>query len=89
MKNAGGLISFYVKAVKRQEIVRFCENLKHIMMAVSWGGHESLILPRCTSMENTEFDPGNEEHRMLRIYIGLESAEYLTEDLDQSFRSSF
>jgi hypothetical protein len=22
-----------------------CENLKHIMMAVRWGGHESLILP--------------------------------------------
>ena len=89
MKNAGGLISFYVKAGKRQEIVRFCENLKHIMMAVSWGGHESLILPRCASMEDADFDPENEEHRMLRIYIGLESADYLTEDLDQSFRSSF
>ena len=89
MKNAGGLISFYVKGGKRQEIVRFCENLKHIMMAVSWGGHESLILPRCASMEDADFDPENEEHRMLRIYIGLESADYLTEDLDQSFRSSF
>jgi cystathionine beta-lyase/cystathionine gamma-synthase len=89
MKNACGLISFFVKAGKRQEIVRFCENLKHIMMAVSWGGHESLILPRCASMEDADFDPENEEHRMLRIYIGLESADYLTEDLDQSFRSSF
>lgn len=89
MKNAGGLISFYVRAKKRQEIVRFCENLKHIMMAVSWGGHESLILPRCAGLEDAEFDPDNKEHRMLRIYVGLESAEYLTEDLEQSFRSSF
>ncbi len=89
MKNACGLISFYVRADSRQQIVRFCENLKHIMMAVSWGGHESLILPRCAGMEDAEFDAGNSEHRMLRIYIGLESAEYLTEDLDQSFRSSF
>ncbi len=89
MKNAGGLISFFVKAEKRQQIVRFCENLKHIMMAVSWGGHESLILPRCAGLEDTDFDRDNEEHRMLRIYVGLESAEYLTEDLEQSFRSSF
>jgi len=89
MKNACGLISFFVKATKRQEIVRFCENLKHIMMAVSWGGHESLILPRCAGLEDTDFDAGNTDHRMLRLYIGLESAEYLIGDMDQSFRSSF
>jgi cystathionine beta-lyase/cystathionine gamma-synthase len=89
MKNAGGLISFFVKADKRQEIVHFCENLKHIMMAVSWGGHESLILPRCAGLEDAEFDTAISEHRMLRLYVGLESAQYLIEDLDQAFRSSF
>jgi cystathionine beta-lyase/cystathionine gamma-synthase len=89
MKDAGGLISFFVKATKRQEIVRFCENLKHIMMAVSWGGHESLILPRCAGFEDADFDAKNAEHRMLRLYVGLESPEYLIGDLDQSFRSSF
>jgi cystathionine beta-lyase/cystathionine gamma-synthase len=89
MKNAGGLISFYVKAGSRQEIVRFCENLKHIMMAVSWGGHESLILPRCASIKDEDFDPQNLEDRMLRLYVGLESAEYITGDLEQSFLLSF
>ena len=89
MKNACGLISFCVRTDSRASIVRFCENLKHIMMAVSWGGHESLILPRCAGMADAEFDPGNAEHRMVRIYVGLESAKYLTEDLEQSFRSSF
>jgi cystathionine beta-lyase/cystathionine gamma-synthase len=89
MKNACGLISFFVKATKRQDIVHFCENLKHIMMAVSWGGHESLILPRCAGLEDADFDARNAEHRMLRIYVGLESAEYLIEDMDQSFRLSF
>jgi cystathionine beta-lyase/cystathionine gamma-synthase len=89
MKNACGLISFYMRARKRSEIVHFCENLKHIMMAVSWGGHESLILPRCAGLEDLEFDVRNAEHRMLRLYIGLESAEYIIADLDQSFRSSF
>jgi cystathionine beta-lyase/cystathionine gamma-synthase len=89
MKNACGLISFFVKTEKRKEIVLFCENLKHIMMAVSWGGHESLILPRCASLEDVDFDAGNKEHRMLRLYIGLESAQYLIADLEQAFRSSF
>ena len=59
------------------------------MMAVSWGGHESLILPRCASLKIIDFDTGNPDHRMLRLYVGLESAEYLIEDLDQSFRLSF
>jgi cystathionine beta-lyase/cystathionine gamma-synthase len=89
MKGACGLISFFVKAETRKEIVSFCENLKHTMMAVSWGGHESLILPRCASLEETDFDAINKEHRMLRLYVGLESAQYLIEDLDQAFRSSF
>jgi cystathionine beta-lyase/cystathionine gamma-synthase len=59
------------------------------MMAVSWGGHESLILPRCAGLEDKDFDAANVEHRMLRVYVGLESAEYLIGDLDRSFRSSF
>jgi cystathionine beta-lyase/cystathionine gamma-synthase len=45
MQDACGLLSFYVHARTRAEIVHFCVSLKHIMMAVSWGGHESLILP--------------------------------------------
>ncbi len=89
MKNAGGLISFFVRAESRLQIVRFCENLEHIMMAVSWGGHESLILPRCAGIEDSAFDASDAEHRMLRLYVGLESAEYLIQDLDQSFRLSF
>lgn len=89
MKNAGGLISFFIRADSRTQIVRFCENLKHIMMAVSWGGHESLILPRCAGLEDADFNAANAEDRMLRIYVGLESAEYLIGDLDQAFRSSF
>ncbi len=89
MKDAAGLISFYVRANSRQQIVRFCENLKHIMMAVSWGGHESLILPRCAGIDDAEFEETNPDHRMLRLYVGLESADYITEDLEQSFRLSF
>jgi len=85
MKGACGLLSFYVRARSRDEIVRFCEGLKHIMMAVSWGGHESLILPKCASLTAAQFDPGVKEHRLLRLYTGLEEPEYLIRDLQQAF----
>jgi cystathionine beta-lyase/cystathionine gamma-synthase len=84
MRDACGLLSFYVHAQTRAEIVRFCESLKHIMMAVSWGGHESLIIPKCASLEPEEFDPKNRDHRMLRLYTGLEDPDYLIRDLEQA-----
>ncbi|HEY4290027.1 MAG TPA: aminotransferase class I/II-fold pyridoxal phosphate-dependent enzyme [Puia sp.] len=86
MQGACGLLSFYVRAGSRDEIVRFCESLRHIMMAVSWGGHESLILPKCASLSAAEFDPSVKEHRMLRLYTGLEEPEYLIRDLEQAFQ---
>ena len=58
-------------------------------MAVSWDGHESLILPRSAIFADHDFNAGNVERRMLRIYVRLESAGYLIADPDRSFRSSF
>jgi cystathionine beta-lyase/cystathionine gamma-synthase len=54
-------------------------------MAVSWGGHESLIIPKCSGIQPAAFDASNREHRMLRLYVGLEDADYLIKDLDQAF----
>jgi len=85
MKGACGLLSFYVRTDDIGRIVHFCESLRHIMMAVSWGGHESLILPRCASLDPEQFDPSHKEHRMLRLYTGLEDAGYLIADLEQAF----
>src|SRR6185312_5223702 len=47
MQGACGLFSFVIKAEKVEEIENFCQGLQHILMAVSWGGHESLIIPGC------------------------------------------
>ncbi len=86
MRGAFGLLTIVYKTDRRAEIVRFCEKLQHIMMAVSWGGHESLIVPRCASIRDDHFRPENESHRMIRLYVGLEAADYLVADLDQAFR---
>ncbi|MGN6296628.1 MAG: trans-sulfuration enzyme family protein [Ginsengibacter sp.] len=87
MLGAGGLFSFVLKAKTIREIENFCEGLKHILMAVSWGGHESLIIPGCASIKPNEFDPNNTLHRRLRMYTGLEEPDYLIEDLERGFHN--
>ena len=85
MTGACGLLTFIIKADTVAAIEKFCESLQHIFMAVSWGGHESLIIPKCSGIPANEFDAGNREHRMLRLYVGLEDPAYLIKDLEQAF----
>ncbi len=84
MKGAGGLMTLILKAKSREEIVRFAESLQHILMAVSWGGHESLIIPKCAGIPAADFDAANAEHRMVRLYVGLEDPHYLLNDIRQA-----
>ena len=85
MSGACGLLTFIIKVATITEIEHFCESLQHIFMAVSWGGHESLIIPKCSGIQAVNFDASNKEHRMLRLYVGLEDPDYLIKDLDQGF----
>jgi len=84
MSGASGLFTFAIKASKMESIVSFCEKLQHIMMAVSWGGHESLVIPKCSGIQPGDFDPANIEHRYVRMYVGLEDPGYLIADLEQA-----
>ncbi|MEJ7672684.1 MAG: PLP-dependent transferase [Chitinophagaceae bacterium] len=59
MKGACGLLTFIIKANEINQIETFCESLQHILMAVSWGGHESLIIPKCASIKHEDFDADN------------------------------
>lgn len=84
MKGGCGLLTFTIKTESCETIENFCNGLKHILMAVSWGGHESLIIPKCAGMPRSEFDPQMELHRSCRLYVGLEEAEYIIADLSQA-----
>lgn len=88
MTGACGLISFYMNAQRIEEIELFCNSLKAFRMAVSWGGHESLIIPKCAGLNPADFDPTNSTHRLIRLYIGLEDPEFLLNDLKQAFAMS-
>ncbi len=84
MKGACGLFTIVLKTNSMASIVKFCESLRHIMMAVSWGGHESLVIPKCSGLKPAEFDAANPEHRYVRVYTGLEEPAYLIADLEQA-----
>jgi cystathionine beta-lyase/cystathionine gamma-synthase len=87
MKGACGLMTIILRTERREQIVRFCESLKHILMAVSWGGHESLVIPKCAGIAPADFTPEVPEHRSVRLYIGLEEPAYVIRDLSQALDS--
>ena len=84
MTGACGLLTIALKADSYAQIEAFSGALKHFLLAVSWGGHESLIMPKCAGLRPEEFDAANEEHRLVRLYIGFEEADFLIEDLAQA-----
>ena len=66
------------------DVRRFCDALTLFKLGVSWGGHESLVIPKCSGLEPADFDPANREHRYIRMYVGLEEPAYLVADLEQA-----
>lgn len=84
MKKCGGLFSIVLKNSDLNKIEKFCDSLKHILMAVSWGGYESLIIPACAGISQADFDLTNKRHVLIRIYVGLEEADYIIADLEQA-----
>ncbi|MGN6640433.1 MAG: trans-sulfuration enzyme family protein [Mucilaginibacter sp.] len=84
MQGCGGLFSFTLKNPSMQKIETFCNGLQHILMAVSWGGHESLVIPTVATIGKDDYDPANERHQLIRMYVGLEDADYLIKDLEQA-----
>ena len=84
MSGAGGLFSIHIKAEKMEQVEAFIHRLQCFLLAVSWGGYESLVLPFCGFYEV----PGKEDSELpwnlVRFYIGLEDADFLIADLEQA-----
>ena len=84
MLGCGGLFSFTLKAPSIEKIEAFCDKLHHILMAVSWGGHESLIIPSIAGVALADYSVENPRQQLIRMYVGLEDAGYLIKDLEQA-----
>jgi cystathionine beta-lyase/cystathionine gamma-synthase len=86
LRGASGLLSF--EAGPAVDIPAFCDALSLFKIGVSWGGHESLVLPASavlsqTGGPNSAVDFGVPP-QMVRLHVGLEDVEDLWADLDQA-----
>lgn len=74
------------------DIPRFADLLKFFRLGVSWGGHESLIVPVAASLAQTpgvnSFDRFNVSPRAIRLHVGLEDPEMLWADLEKALAKS-
>jgi cystathionine beta-lyase/cystathionine gamma-synthase len=87
MSGNGGLLSIETTAATIAEAEAFFYALKRFTFAVSWGGHESLIFPT-VALYGIEGRPNPPvPFGFARLYIGLEDADWLIEDLDQALNA--
>ena len=83
MTRVAGLMSIELDAPDEAAVERFCDSSERFLIAVSWGGYESLQWPVCAlkgpSGYYTELP-----FTMIRLYIGIEDADALIADLEQA-----
>jgi cystathionine beta-lyase/cystathionine gamma-synthase len=88
MSGTTGLISFQLKTTDLDKIKTFFNGLELFQIGVSWGGHESLIYAPAISylkeLSPEQFEGLGISLGDMRISVGLESAEDLMKDLEQS-----
>ena len=84
MTGAGGLFSVQFKAKNIEEMETFFHRLQRFLLAVSWGGYESLALPFCAFHKVPGHEDSSIPWNLVRFYIGLEDPDWLWEDLAQA-----
>ena len=82
MSGHGGLFSFLLHSRDSATIFKFVESLNAFLLAVSWGGHESLIFPVAAVHNLPGKEPPPFPINLIRLYIGLEDPEVLWQDLE-------
>jgi cystathionine beta-lyase/cystathionine gamma-synthase len=86
MSGCGGLFSVEFETDTMQKMENFVHDLKTFAMAVSWGGHEALIIPTIGFYGIPGKSNPALPYTFARFYIGLEDPEYLWNDLEQAMR---
>ena len=87
MSGCGGLFTIEFDLPDIESLLNMIGHIKRWKIAVSWGGHESLMLP-IGALYNL---PGRSDPHIpwnfVRFYVGLEEPDYLLEDLTNAFRT--
>jgi len=86
LQGYGGLFSF--EADDTIDIPKFCDSLSLFRLGVSWGGHESLVMPADVSInqagEHSAAVDFGVSPRLIRLFVGLEDPQELWNDLQQA-----
>lgn len=90
LKGTSGLFSFTFR--EGIDIRAFCDRLKLFKLGVSWGGHESLIVPGEVVLQQ-KAQPNSAQTfgidaRSIRLHVGLEGTEALWSDLEAAIAAS-
>lgn len=88
MQGCGGLFSVNFNTDSPEKMEAFVHRIRRFAMAVSWGGHESLMIPTIGFHKvpgRTSVPPL--PYSFVRFYAGLEAAEWLWEDLAQAMEA--
>jgi cystathionine beta-lyase/cystathionine gamma-synthase len=85
----GGIVSFAL-AGEHEDRVRFVDDLRVITPAVSLGHDETLITyERYPEETAAAFDAVFQQHGLIRLAVGLESADDLVADLDAALTTAY
>jgi len=91
MSGFGGMVTFTFKSGKKEDAIKFLENLKVFTLAESLGGVESLanhpaLMTHASIPEDKRKEVGISDD-LVRLSVGIEDIEDLLEDLDQAFKN--
>lgn len=84
MQKPSGLFSVRLKTADPAKAEKFVNSLRHFLIGVSWGGHESLVFP-AMSFDRRRSKKGYTSN-LIRFYIGLDDPDTLIMDIEQAFR---
>lgn len=88
LKASNGLLSIELNVPDIAAIERFVNGLRRFLISASWGGYESLVFPVCGVRDWASLQaPSSVPLNLVRLSIGLESADVLIEDLAQALRA--
>lgn len=87
MRGAGGLLTVYLKADSIEKVEAFFHKLERFLLAVSWGGYESLVMPTAGFYKIPGRPDSPLPWTLVRFYIGLEDPQWLIADLEKALET--
>lgn len=87
MRGCGGLFSVEFKTDSIEKMEAFIHRIRRFLMAVSWGGHESLMIPTVGFYNIPGRDNPALPYTFVRFYVGLEDPDWLWEDLEAAMEA--